>query len=141
MATFHDTQRMAGATLLARLLLGAMFVFEGCSKLTAYTLAGAYMQRFGVPAALLPLVIATEIGAGLALTTGWNTRWAAFLLAGFSVLAALFFHTNFKDRNQLQHFEKDLAIAGGLLALVAAGGGLWSVDNLRLRPRTTATNG
>ncbi len=116
------------ATLAARLLLGAMFLFEGYSKVIAYAAAGGYMQRFGVPAALLPLVIATEIGAGLCLIVGWQTRWAALLLAGFSVAAAVIFHARFADGNQLQHFEKDFAIAGGLLALFASGAGAWALD-------------
>jgi putative oxidoreductase len=41
------------------------------------------------------------------------------------------FHTKFGDRNQLLHFEKDLAIAGGLLVLFAHGGGAWALDALR----------
>ena len=121
----------SSAVLLGRLLLGAMFVFEGWSQLNAYAAASGYMQRYGVPGGLLPLVIATETGAGLCLVLGWQTRWAALLLAGFSALAALIFHNNFADNNQFLHFEKDFAIAGGLLALAVAGGGRWSLDHRR----------
>jgi hypothetical protein len=56
------------------------------------------------------------------LAIGWQTRWAALALAGFSVAAAFLFHANIADRGQLIHLEKDLAIAGGLLAIFASGG-------------------
>ena len=64
---------------------------------------------------------------------GWQTRLAALALAAFCILAALLFHTNFADRNQLLHFQKDLAIAGGLLALFALGAGRLSVEGIRRR--------
>src|SRR5437660_6088568 len=56
----------------------------------------------------------------------------ALLLAGFCVATAVLFHTKFGDRNQLLHFEKDFAIAGGLLVLFAHGGGAWALDALRM---------
>ena len=86
------------------------------------------MERFSVPGLLLPAVILVELGGGLLLVIGWQTRCAALALAIFCVVAALLFHTNFADRNQLLHFEKDLAIAGGLLVLVAFGPGRFSLD-------------
>ena len=116
------------ALLLGRLLLAALFILEGWSKVRGYDGAAGYMARFGVNGALLPLVIAAEIGGGLCLAVGWQTRLSALVLAGFCVSAAVLFHHNFADRNQLLHFEKDLAIAGGLLVLVVSGAGRWAVD-------------
>ena len=84
-----------------------------------------------MPGALLPLVIALELGGGLLLAIGWQTRLAALALAVFCVLAAVLFHVNLADRNELLHFEKDLAIAGGLLVLFAFGAGRYSVDAMR----------
>jgi putative oxidoreductase len=66
---------------------------------------------------------------------GYQTRVAALLLAGFCVAAAVLFHNKFADRNQLLHFEKDLAIAGGLLLLFAHGAGRWALDALLPRPQ------
>jgi putative oxidoreductase len=86
------------------------------------------MDRFGVPGVFLPAVIAVELTGGLMIAVGWQTRLAAVVLALFSVLAACLFPANFSDRNQLLHFEKDLAIAGGLLVLAIAGPGRWSVE-------------
>jgi putative oxidoreductase len=116
------------AALLGRLLLSAIFLHEAWAKLTGYAMALAYMQAFGVPGALLPLAIGFELGCGLMILSGFHTRIAALLLAGFCVATAFLFHTRFGDRNQLLHFEKDLAIAGGFLVLNALGSGAWSVD-------------
>jgi putative oxidoreductase len=113
---------------LGRLLLASIFILEGWSKLRGYEAATAYMTRFGVPGVLLPAVIALEFGCGLMIAVGWRTRLAAAALAVFCVLAAFLFHTNVADRNQLLHFEKDLALAGGLLVLAIAGAGQWSID-------------
>jgi putative oxidoreductase len=89
------------------------------------------MESMGVPGALLPLVILLELGGGLAVLLGWQTRIAAFLLAGFSVLTALIFHANFGDQMQSILFMKNLAMAGGLLFLVAGERHAWSIDARR----------
>src|SRR5260370_5963233 len=113
---------MAAAALAGRLLLAAIFLHEAWTKLTGYSAALTYMQAYGVPGQLLPLAIAVELGCGLLILCGYHTRVAALLLAGFCLATAVLFHTKFGDRNQLLHFEKDLAIAGGLLVLFAYGG-------------------
>jgi putative oxidoreductase len=116
------------AALAGRLLLAAIFLHEAAAKLTGYPAALAYMQAFGVPGQLLPLAIAVELSCGLLILLGYQTRVAALMLAGFCIVAAVLFHTRFGDRNQLLHFEKDLAIAGGLIVLFAHGAGAWSLD-------------
>jgi putative oxidoreductase len=121
------TLRAAGLAI-GRVLLAAIFLVEGWSKLRGYDAAATYMARFGVPGILLPAVIALELGGGLMIAIGWKARPAALALAAFCVLAALLFHANVSDRNQLLHLEKDLAIAGGLLVLAVVGGGSWSFD-------------
>ena len=118
----------AAGLAIGRLLLAAIFVLEGWSKLRGYDAAAVYMNRFGVPGLLLPAVIALELGGGLMIAAGWQTRLAAAALAVFCILAAILFHGNLADRSQFLHFEKNLAIAGGLLVLVVAGAGRWSVD-------------
>jgi len=121
------------AALFGRFLLSALFLHEAWSKLTGYSLTIAYMQAFGVPAQLLPLAIGFELGCGLLILFGYQTRIAALLLAGFCVTTAALFHTRFADRNQLLHFEKDLAIAGGFFMVFAQGSGAWSIDALKIR--------
>jgi putative oxidoreductase len=122
---------MEAAALAGRFLLAAIFLHEAWSKFTGYAGALAYMHAFGVPGQLLPLAIAVEAGCGLLILVGYQTRAAALMLAAFCVAAAVLFHTRFGDRNQLLHFEKDFAIAGGLLVLFAHGGGAWALDALR----------
>lgn len=117
-------------TVIARLLLAQLFLLAGLSKLgTGYAATQAYMQSMSVPGGLLPLVIALEIGGGLALAAGFLTRWAAFALAAYSVVAALIFHHNFGDPNQLILFMCDIAVAGGLLLLYIHGAGALSLDS------------
>lgn len=127
------------AELGGRVFLAALFLLSGLGKLGAYTATAGYMTAMGVPGRLLPLVLVTEIGGGLAIALGWKTRVAAFLLAGYTLIAALIFHTHFADQNQLINFWKNVAIAGGLLQLVVHGAGLLSLDQ-RLGRSTRAVN-
>ena len=121
---------LASAGLLAgRLLLALVFVHEGWSIIGTYSGAAAYMQKFGVPSILLPAVIALELGGGLLIAAGVLTRVVAAAFAVFCVLTALLFHWQFADGNQLLHFQKDLAIAGGFLVLAVAGPGNWSMGH------------
>jgi putative oxidoreductase len=85
----------------------------------------------GVPSALLPVVIAAEVLGAIAIVAGWQTRITAFLLAGLTVLSALFFHNDFGDPVQSVMFLKNVSIAGGFLLLVANGAGRFSVDARR----------
>ena len=119
-----------GTALLGRVLLVAIFLHEAVAKVTAYAATVAYSEAHGVPGLVLPAVIAVEAGGGLAILLGYRARCAALLLAGFCVATALLFHTRFGDGNQLLHFEKNLAIAGGFLMLWLHGPGRWSLTGL-----------
>jgi putative oxidoreductase len=121
----------AGTQLTGRVLISAIFIMAGINKISGYAATQGYMESMGVPGALLPLVILLEIGGGLAVLVGWQTRIAAFLLAGFTVLSALVFHASFSDQMQSILFMKNLAMAGGLLFLVAGHRHDWSVDARR----------
>jgi putative oxidoreductase len=128
------TKFQAPAALSARLMLALLFCVEGWGKLTHYAASARYMDAYGVPHILLPLVIATELGGGLLVACGLLSRAAAFALAGFCLLTALLFHGNFASADQTIHFYKDIAIAGGFLGIVAFGPGEWSVDAWLARP-------
>lgn len=129
----QDGALNSAAALAGRLLLAAIFIQAGYGKIMGYAGSAEYMQKFGVPGALLPLVIFTEIAGGILIAVGWQARLAAIALAGFTLVAALIFHSNFGDRNQSIHFMKNLAIAGGFLMLFAGGPGAWSIDGRRMR--------
>ena len=114
---------------IGRLLIALIFVFSGIGKISQYAGTQAYMDSVGVPGFLLPAVIALEILGGLAIILGWHARVAAFLLAGFSLLSAILFHSNFGDQMQMIMFLKNLALAGGFLMTVSLGAGPYSIDN------------
>ena len=117
--------------LAGRVLLAALFLIAGLGKIAGYAGTQAYMHAQGVPGALLPLVIATEVGGAALVAMGLWTRWVAFALAGFTLLAALLFHANAADQVQQIMFLKNVSIAGGFLLLVANGAGAWSLDARR----------
>jgi putative oxidoreductase len=119
------------ATLAGRLMLAAIFVLEGEIKIADYAGTLGYMEAYGVPGALLPLVILTELGGGLLVAAGFFARPAALALAGFCLLTALFFHRDIGTTEQFIQFFKNLAIAGGFLMLAAFGPGGWSLDARR----------
>ena len=116
------------AELAGRIFLAAIFLISGLGKITAYAGTAAYMASLGVPGALLPAVIATEVLGAIAIIIGWKTRITAFLLAGFTLLSGIIFHSNFADQIQVIMFLKNVAIAGGFLLLVANGAGPLSID-------------
>lgn len=114
--------------LAARILLAHIFILAGISKIMAYAGTQSYMESTGIPGAMLPLVILLELGCGLALIVGWQTRLAAAALAVFSIATAAIFHSNFADQTQMILFMKNFAMAGGLALIVAYGAGSLSVD-------------
>jgi len=123
----------ATASLLGRTGLSLIFIISGLGKIAAYAGTQQYMASAGVPGALLPLVIALELGGGLAILGGLFTRWTALALAGFTLVAAALFHNNLGDQVQGIMFWKNVAIAGGFLLLAANGAGAYSLDALRGR--------
>lgn len=116
-----------------RILIAWMFVTSGFGKIGGYEGTQAYMASMGVPGALLPLVIVTELGGGLLIVFGLFTRYAAIALAGFSILAGVLFHAGSPDHMQQIMFMKNLSIAGGFLFLAANGAGRFSLDQRRGR--------
>ncbi|MBZ9788830.1 DoxX family protein [Rhizobium sp. 3T7] len=122
------------ALLIGRLLLAWIFLHEGVSLALNFSGAVEMAAQFGLSVPLLVATIALQIGAGLSIATGLFTRIGASALGLFCVATATLFHTNFSDQNELLHFEKDLAIAGGMFVLAAAGAGALSIDSwLRAR--------
>jgi putative oxidoreductase len=114
--------------LAGRVLLAQLFLVAGLGKIAHYAGTQGYMAAKGVPGALLPLVILVEVGGGLALVVGFQTRWVALALAIFSVLTALFFHLVPGDQGQMINFMKNLSIAGGLLIVAQTGATNFAVD-------------
>ena len=116
-----------------RILLAVLFLLSGINKIFAPQQVIGYIAHVGLPLPVLAyaVAVAIEVGGGLLLLVGYKTRFAAIALAVFSVAAALLFHSALGDQNQLAHFMKNLAIAGGLLHVAAFGAGAFSVDARR----------
>ncbi|WP_196140943.1 DoxX family protein [Aliikangiella sp. G2MR2-5] len=122
------------SSVSGRILISAIFLMAGLDKIGGYQGTQGYMEAMGVPGALLPLVIATEVLGAIAIIVGYKTRLAAFLLTGFSLISAFVFHFNFADQMQSIMFMKNVAIAGGFLFLVANGAGPVSIDQGMPKP-------
>jgi len=116
---------------VARIFLGQIFLLSGIFKINGYEGTQGYMDAMGVPGMLLPLVILLEVGGGLAIIAGWQTRIVSIALAVFTVVAAVIFHSNFSDQMQMIMFMKNIAIAGGFILLAVHGAGGYSLDNRR----------
>jgi putative oxidoreductase len=116
--------------LTGRILLAAIFVLSGISKLGDPAGTAAYVASAGLPAPTLAAWGAglLETLGGIALIAGFRTRLFALALAGFSVVAAVLFHSALADQNQMIHFMKNFAIAGGLLQLAAFGPGRFALS-------------
>ncbi|MEQ1660585.1 MAG: DoxX family protein [Hylemonella sp.] len=127
-------------SLIGRLLLAALFLPAGISKIGGFAGTAGYIASKGLP---LPevgaaIAVAVEILGGLALILGFGTRLAALALALFTLVATFIFHNYWgvpADQAFVQQlmFYKNIAVVGGLLVLAAHGAGAWSLDAKRQR--------
>ncbi|OZB57924.1 MAG: hypothetical protein B7X31_14130 [Thiomonas sp. 13-66-29] len=136
-------QNALNALLMAigRILMAAIFVHAGLSKIDGYAQTAAFMQSHGVPAMLLPLVILLELGGGLALACGLFTRFMAAALALFSLAAIAIFVLPANTRTGVIILYAELAMTGGLLYVAAQGAGTLSIDHWRQRKRRRRSSG
>ncbi|MFB9269831.1 DoxX family protein [Bradyrhizobium erythrophlei] len=125
-----------------RLLIGLPFAMSGLGKLAAYGNTTAMIAVVGLPVPPLAyaVAVALELGGGLMLIAGYQARLIATALAVFSVAAAVSFHSNFADQNQMIHFLKNVMMAGGLLQISAFGAGALSLDNRLSKGRGTSAS-
>ncbi|MHC1481460.1 DoxX family protein [Frateuria aurantia] len=136
-----NTQRIASATaLIGRIALASLFLVSGFGKLAAPAATKAYIVSAGLPFPDLSYLAAVivEVGFGIALVLGFKTRPVAIVMALFTLATAFAFHTNFADQNQFINFLKNISIVGGLLQIIAFGGGAFSLDGLRRAPAVRA---
>jgi putative oxidoreductase len=125
-----DQVKLTGAVDLAgRLLLAALFLYDGWIVINSYGATTDYLAQFGMPPLMLVPALILQVVGGLLIAVGWNTRLAALALSLFCISTAVIFHNQFGDPNEAIQFSKDLAIAGGLLILAAHGAGAFSLDS------------
>lgn len=120
-------------TLVSRILLSILFIVAGYGKLTALGGTAGYFGSIGLPVPMVTavLVTAVELLGGIAILVGLFTRPVAYLLAVFTVATAFIGHGDFSVAGNDIHFMKNLAIAGGFLALAVLGAGALSIDARR----------
>ncbi|MDK1286933.1 DoxX family protein [Pseudoalteromonas umbrosa] len=117
------------ANLLGRVGLSVIFILAGMNKIQYFEGNAQYLASGGLPEFLLPLVIAFELIGGLFILAGALTQLTALAFAGFCVVSALVYHNNLADQMQFFMFFKNIAMAGGFLALASTGAGRFSVDH------------
>ena len=114
--------------LIGRIFLSALFLIEGIGKLFTQEQVITYMEDYGVPDILFIPAAVVEILFPLLLIVGYKTRLSAIVLAAFTILLAVIFHTDFSNQMQLTQFLKNFAIAGGFLIIFVYGSNKYSID-------------
>ena len=145
-AAVSDVRAAAGVNdaLLAvgRIALAILFVMSGLEKVmdipgTAAAIGG---KGLPMPNVLAIATVVAELGGGLLIIVGWQTRIVALALAIFTAVAGYFFHDFWhypegaQYTNNLIHFMKNVSIIGGFLMLCATGAGRYSLDGPCIRP-------
>jgi putative oxidoreductase len=128
--------------LVGRILLALVFLVAGTRKLMAVAGTAGYFAKLGfpMPEVMVWVAIVVEIGGAILLIAGWKVRWAAWLLAIFTLVATFAAHRfwEFGDAAQyaaqMNNFLKNLAIIGGMVIIAATGPGAYSVDGRRRAP-------
>jgi len=115
--------------LLARILLGLIFVMSGLTKITGFEATQQQMASQGMPLTAFFLVgaIVVEVLGGLSVILGLWARIGAAALIFFLIPATLIFHTDFSQQTQMIMFLKNLSIMGGLLLVISFGSGTYSI--------------
>ena len=124
--------------VLGRIFLSTIFLIEGANKIFNYEETIQYMENFSVPGYLAIPAIILEILFPLLLIIGYQTKIAALVMAIFTIVVAIIFHTNFDDHMQFITFFKDIAIAGGFMIILVNGSGRFSLDYTLKSNKTNA---
>ena len=111
-----------------RILLSALFLFEGVRKFFFQEETIMYMEEYGVPEILFFPSLILEILFPILLIIGYKTRISALIMALFTLTVAIIFHTDFQNQMELIIFLKDIAIAGGFLIIAANEPKICSID-------------
>ena len=126
------------ALLIARLCMASLFLWSGLEKMLDYRGAVGFAAHMGVPSAaqLMPGAIILEIGAALALVTGWYARTAAALLAVWMLILGPWFHQFWNAPPQLWQLMVDdffhhFVMIGGMIYVVVFGPGDYALSRRR----------
>ena len=131
----YNPNATATILLVGRLLIAMLFIVFGYMKLADFNGSTAYFSRweFPMPAVSAVVAIIFELGFGILLAIGWKTRWWAWALVLYTIIATAVAHRYWTypaaaQFAQTSFFFKNLTIVGGLLYIAAIGPGRYSVD-------------
>jgi putative oxidoreductase len=128
---------------VGRLFIGLPFLASGLSKVADYNGTINFIMSSTLPLPP-PLAyagaLAVELGCGLLIIVGYQTRIVAAVFVLFCLTTAVYFHAHFSDPNQTFHFIKNMIMCGALLQIVAFGAGAVSIDNRLSKGRAGAEN-
>ncbi|HKV04059.1 MAG TPA: DoxX family protein [Candidatus Acidoferrales bacterium] len=124
--------------LIGRVLISQIFILSGINKIVNFSMMLGYVNSAHLPLPKIALgcAAAIEILGGLAVLTGFHTKLASWILFLFLIPTTFLFH-NFwamlgaERMDNMGHFQKNLAIMGGLLILATLGAGAYSIDSSR----------
>jgi putative oxidoreductase len=129
------TSQYDWAAFVGRIMLAAIFIISGFNKIGGFEGTAGYIASKGLPLpqVLTAATILVELGGGILLALGWKARWAALAIAIFSLLSAFLFHNYWtfpaaERMTQFNSFWKNVAVAGGMLMVLAFGPGRYGVD-------------
>ena len=133
-STSANSKLLTVVPVAGRAMISAIFILSGLSKVAAPAMTIGYIQSVGLPLPSVAFALSAfvEIIGGLALLLGYRTRAVAGVLALFTIATAMIFHNALGDQSQFINFFKNIAMAGGLLHVVAFGGGRFSLDARRV---------
>ncbi len=122
-----NPEQAAAAALLLRLALGVMFLAHAWVKIKVFTPAGTaqYFKSLGLPGELAYLTIAAEVGGGILLILGIETRWVALALVPLILGTIVLVHgkAGWQFTNKDGGWEYPAFWAVGLVALALLGDG------------------
>jgi putative oxidoreductase len=126
--------------LFGRILLSTVFIMGGIGKITGFSFEEGMVaaKHLPMPAVALGIALVIELIGGLAILTGLFTRLTAWIVFLYMIPTTFLFHNFWAVQgaeriDTMIHFEKNLAIMGGLLLLAAFGPGAYSIDSARVR--------
>jgi putative oxidoreductase len=127
---------------VGRILIAVLFVLSGVEKVMDLSATAAAIggKNLPMPMVLAVLTIVVELGGGLLIMAGWQTRIVSLLLVLFTAVATYFFHDFWhypegpQYTNNMIHFMKNVSVIGGFLVLCAVGAGRYSLDGPCIRP-------
>ncbi|MGH7778497.1 MAG: DoxX family protein [Candidatus Binataceae bacterium] len=123
--------------LVGRILIAAIFILSGATKLGHAAGMAGYMAAHHIPGSMAEFLVYVagiiELAGGLMLVFGFRARIAAIVLFLYLIPVTILFHIMPGGMMNQVNTMKNLAIMGGLLMVASMGPGAFSMDVMRGR--------